>query len=110
MKKIKEVKTLNQQNRTQKNVNDVKIEQEVKKEAVKGLINQIGTFLIAASSFLALLGYHFEWLTPDTINALLVVLYAAGGVLYTGYGIYHNHYSGKQAQKQNEKLKKEGLK
>ncbi|WP_017548672.1 hypothetical protein [Salinicoccus carnicancri] len=94
----------------QHTVTDRKIEQEVRNTATGDLIRQIGAILLALSSFLAVMGYSFEWLTPDSINALLVVLYAVAGFGYTAFEIYKNHFAGVKAQEQAKALKKQGLK
>lgn len=95
--------------REQNTVEVQHIEKEVKHSATGDLIRQIGAILLALSSFLAVLGYSFEWLTPDSINALLVVLYAIAGGAYTAFEIWKNHFAGKKAQEQKKVLKKQGL-
>ena len=51
-----------------------------------------------------------EWLDEELINSFGVLLYAVAGFGYTAYTIYKNHFSGRKAQRQNEELKKKGLK
>lgn len=97
-------------NREQKTVDETRIDQEVQSDKKKGLINQFAGMLLAFSAFAGLVGYQVEWLTEEVINSFAVFLYAAAGFGYTCYTIYKNHFSGKKAQKQNKKLKEEGLK
>ncbi|MCD2137160.1 hypothetical protein [Salinicoccus halitifaciens] len=90
--------------------NDVQIENEVKKDKVKGLINQFGGMLLAFSAFSGVVGFQMEWLNEEVVNSFTVLLYAVAGFSYTAYTIYKNWYSGKKAQKQNKKLKEAELK
>ena len=96
--------------REQYTVEDTHVHEEVKRDANKDLIRQIAAILVALSGFLGVLGYQFEWLTEESINSFIVLLYAVAGFGYTAYEIYKNHFAGKRARKQNEVLKKEGLK
>lgn len=99
------------ENREQKTVNEVKINEEVRKDRLKGLIHQITGALLAFSAFAGVAGFGVGWLNEEIINSFGLFLYAAGGLGYTVYyGIYKNHFSGKNAQKQNKKLKEENLK
>lgn len=87
------------------------INEEVKKDKLKGLVHQITAALIAFSAFAGVAGFQMDWLSEELINSFGVFLYAAGGLAYTVYyGIYKNHFSGKKAQEQNKKLKEENLK
>lgn len=95
-------------NEVEHNVHE--IEQDVKKDKVKGLIHQLTGMLVAFSAFAGVVGFQLDWLNEEVINSFSVFLYAAAGFGYTGYTIYKNWYSGKQAQAQNKKLKEEGLK
>lgn len=96
--------------RDQFTVSEQKIKQEVKSEKVKGLIHQVLGVLFAFSAFAGVAGFGMEWLNEEFINSFGLLLYAIAGFGYTAYTIYKNHFSGKKAQKQNEELKKKGLK
>lgn len=96
--------------REQFTVNEQKIKEEVKNDKVKGLIHQILGVLFAFSAFAGVAGFGMDWLSEDLINSFGLLLYAVAGFGYTAYTIYKNHFSGKLAQKQNEELKKKGLK
>lgn len=94
----------------QKRTGQPQVDSEVKDSAAGDLIRHIAAILLAASSFLGVLGFQFDWLTQDSINAFVVVLYAIAGAAYTGYEIYKNKFATKTGQEQNKKLKEEGLK
>lgn len=96
--------------REQTTVTDVKIEEEVQKDKVKGLIHQASGMLLAFSAFAGVAGFQLDWLNEDLINSFTVLLYAIAGFAYTAWTIYKNWYSSKNAQKQNKLLKKEKLK
>lgn len=96
--------------REQHTVNEKKIEDQVQSEKIKGLIHQILGVLLAFSAFAGVAGFGMEWLNEEFINSFGLLLYAIAGFGYTAYTIYKNHFSGKKAQKQNKKLKEEGLK
>lgn len=91
-------------------VNEQKIKEQVKNEKIRGLIHQVAGILLAFSAFAGVAGFGMEWLNEELINSFTVLLYAVAGFGYTAYTIYKNHFSGKKAVKQNEKLKEEGLK
>ena len=96
--------------REQHTVSDRKIKHEVENDKIKGLIHQILGILLAFSAFAGVAGFGLEWLDEELINSFGVLLYAIAGFGYTAYTIYKNHFSGKKAVKQNEVLKKQGLK
>lgn len=96
--------------REQHTVSDRKIKHEVESDKIKGLIHQILGILLAFSAFAGVAGIGMEWLNEEFINSFGLLLYAIAGFGYTAYTIYKNHFSGKKAQKQNEELKKKGLK
>ena len=96
--------------REQYTISDRKIKNEVESDKIKGLIHQILGILLAFSAFAGVAGFGLEWLDEELINSFGVLLYAIAGFGYTAYTIYKNHFSGKLAQKQNEELKKKGLK
>lgn len=91
-------------------MDEQKIKEQVKSEKIKGLIHQVAGMLLAFSAFAGVAGFGMDWLNEELINSFTVLLYAVAGFGYTAYTIYKNHFSGKAAQKQNEELKKKGLK
>lgn len=91
-------------------MDEQKIKEQVKSEKIKGLIHQVAGMLLAFSAFAGVAGFGMDWLNEEFINSFTVLLYAVAGFGYTAYTIYKNHFSGKTAQKQNEELKKKGLK
>ncbi len=96
--------------RNQTTVNETKIKEQVKNDKIRGLINQILGVLLAFSAFAGVAGFGLDWLNEELINSFGLLLYAIAGFAYTAYTIYKNHFSGKKAVKQNEELKKKGLK
>ena len=98
------------EDRTQTTVSEVKVNEEVQKDKVKGLIHQIAGMLLAFSALAGVAGFQLEWLNEELINSFTVLLYAIAGFAYTAYTIYKNWYSGKKAQKQNKLLKQQKLK
>lgn len=97
-------------NRNQTTVSEKKIKEQVKSDKIRGLIHQILGVLLAFSAFAGVAGFGLDWLNEELINSFGLLLYAVAGFAYTAYTIYKNHFSGKKAVKQNEVLKKEGLK
>ena len=81
------------------------VDSEVKDSAAGDLIRHIAAILLAASSFLGVLGYQFDWLTQDSINAFVVVLYAVAGFGYTAFEIYKNKFATKKGKQQKKVLK-----
>ena len=96
--------------RKQTTVSEAKIKEQVKNDKVKGLIHQILGVLLAFSAFAGVAGFGLDWLNEELINSFGLLLYAVAGFAYTAYTIYKNHFSGKKAVKQNEELKRKGLK
>ena len=96
--------------RNQTTVNEAKIKEQVKNDKIRGLIHQILGVLLAFSAFSGVAGFGLDWLNEELINSFGLLLYAIAGFAYTAYTIYKNHFSGKKAVKQNEELKKKGLK
>ncbi|MEK4535607.1 phage holin [Peribacillus sp. FSL K6-1552] len=71
----------------------------------------IGGALGALVLFLQSLGYQVEWFNEDTINSFTNFLTAIVPLGFALYGVYKNKYLvTKNAQKQEEALKKQGLK
>lgn len=98
------------EDREQTTVSEVKVNEEVQKDKVKGLIHQVSGMLLAFSAFAGVAGFQLEWLNEELINSFTVLLYAIAGFSYTAYTIYKNWYSSKKAQEQNKLLKQEKLK
>jgi len=91
-------------------VTDEKIKTEVAQESNRDLIRHVSAILLSLSAFLGVLGYQFDWLTQESINAFVVVLYAVAGFGYTAFEIYKNKFGTQKGKKQNELLKKNNLK
>ncbi|WP_020007418.1 phage holin [Salinicoccus albus] len=89
----------------QKRTGQPQVDSEVKNSAAGDLIRHIAAILLAASSFLGVLGYQFDWLTQDSINAFVVVLYAVAGFAYTAFEIYKNKFATKKGKQQKKVLK-----
>lgn len=92
------------------NLKNQSIDHQVKKEAKLDLIQQFLGILAALIPVLAILGINLNWLTDEFISSLGVLLSAIALFGVNAYAIYKNHFSGKQAQKQNHTLKQRGLK
>lgn len=94
----------------QTTVKDKQIDKQVKDSAVGDLVRHIGAILLALSAFLGIIGFNFDWLHPESINAFVVVLYAIAGFGYTAFEIYKNKFASKKGKQQNKELKDKGLK
>lgn len=80
-------------------------------DKLKQYVALFGGFLSAVLLFLGTINIKFEWFTVDSINAFVVVLMAAVPFVLAGYGVYKNSYLlSKKAKKQEDALKREGLK
>lgn len=86
------------------------VKEEVHKEAKTDMISQFIGMLSAALPVLAILGISLKWFNQDFINALNIFLLALVPFAYNLFAIWKNHYSSKRAKRQNEILKKKGLK
>lgn len=86
------------------------IQEEVKKEAQKGMVSQFIGALSAALPVLAILGISLDWFNQQFIDALNVFLLALVPLAINLFTIWKNHYTGKHAKAQNAILKKKGLK
>lgn len=86
------------------------INEQVKKEAKRGIIEQFIGILSAALPLMAILGISLEWFNESFISALNVFLIALIPFGYNVYSIWKNHFSGKKAQEQNRAIKQKGLK
>src|SRR5699024_10740752 len=96
--------------REQYTVSDREIKHEVESDKIEVLIHKILGILLPFLPFAGVAVSGMAWLDEELINSFGVLLYAIAGFGYTAYTIYKNHFSGKLAQKQNEELKKKGLK
>ena len=85
-------------------------QQEAQKEAKKDLVSQFTGILSALLPVLAILGINFNWFNQEFIDSFEILISAIVLFVVNVLTIYKNHYSGKQAQKQNEELKQKGLK
>lgn len=86
------------------------IDKQVKSEAKGDLVSQFTAILSALLPILGILGINLEWFNAEFIDSLGILL---SSIIFFGvnvFGIWKNHYSGKKAQKQNEELKRKGLK
>lgn len=61
------------------------------------IVKQVVGFLTALSMFLGTIGFAFDWLTVDSINAFGVVLGATIALGYTLYAVYTNTFGAKSA-------------
>ncbi|MGW6385121.1 phage holin [Peribacillus butanolivorans] len=80
-------------------------------DKAKQYLAMIGGALGALLLFFQTLGYQVEWFNEDTINSFTNFLTAIVPLGFALYGVYKNQYLvTKKAQKQEEALKKQGLK
>ncbi|MFB6802242.1 phage holin [Peribacillus butanolivorans] len=80
-------------------------------DKIKQYVAMIGGALGALLLFFQSLGYQVEWFNENTINSFINFLTAAVPLGFALYGVYKNQYLvTKKAQKQEEVLKKNGLK
>ena len=63
-------------------------------------------FLSALMLFLGTVGFSFEWLTPDNIDAFGVLIAATVPLLGSVYAIWKNTYVSKKAKEQKEVLER----
>lgn len=82
-----------------------KINDEVAKDRVKGLIQQIGGVLSALLLFLGTLNIEFSWLTEESINAFLLTLAAAAALGVSLFSIYKNSHAFRKGQQDNQRIK-----
>ena len=85
-------------------------QQEAQKDAKKDLVSQFTGILSALLPVLAILGINFNWFNQEFIDSLGILISAIVLFIVNVFTIYKNHFSGKDAQKQNEELKRQGLK
>ena len=80
-------------------------------EKLKQLVALFGGWLSALLLYLGALNVKFEWFDQDSITALETFLMASIPFGIALYGVYKNSYRlSKKAKKQEETLKKNGLK
>lgn len=80
-------------------------------DKLKQYIGLFGGLLGAILLFLQTLGLVFNWFSQDSIDAFINVLLALVPFIIVMYGVYKNSYIvTKQAKKQEQELKKKGLK
>lgn len=80
-------------------------------DKVKQLVAMIGGFLGSLLLALQVVGIEFGWFTQESIDAWMAVLLAGIPLIFAFYGVWKNQYIvTDKAKKQEEKLKKEGLK
>lgn len=81
------------------------VEEEVKKDRIKGLIQQVGGVLSAVLLFLGTLNVEFSWLTSESIDAFVLVLAAAAALGVSAFTTYKNSHSFKKGQEENRRIK-----
>lgn len=82
-----------------------------KTDKAKQFVGLIGGFLGALYLALTASGIELLWFNPDTINTWMAVLNAGIPLAFIAYGIYKNQYLlSEKARKQEEELKRKGLK
>ncbi|MGE7766678.1 phage holin [Peribacillus sp. NPDC096540] len=80
-------------------------------EKAKQYVAMIGGVLGALLLFFQSLGYQVEWFNENTINSFINFITAVVPLGFALYGVYKNQYLlTTKAQKQEEVLKKQGLK
>ncbi|MGE6379890.1 phage holin [Peribacillus muralis] len=80
-------------------------------DKAKQYVAMIGGALGALLLFFQSLDFQIDWFNESTINSFVNFLTALIPLVFVGYGIYKNQFLlTKAAQKQEEVLKKQGLK
>ena len=80
-------------------------------DKLKQYIALFGGLLGAVLLFLQTVGVEFAWFTQQSIDSFVGVLMAAVPFALVLYGVYKNTYLiTKQAKKQEDELKRKGLK
>lgn len=80
-------------------------------ESVKQYVALFGGWLSAVLLFLGTINIKFEWFTQESIDSFVAVLIASVPFALLIYGVYKNSYKlSKKARKQEEELKRKGLK
>lgn len=80
-------------------------------DKLKQYIGLFGGWLMAVLLFLGTLNIEFEWFNTDSIDAFIVVLMASVPFIIVIYGVWKNSYlTTKKAKRQEDELKRRGLK
>ncbi len=80
-------------------------------DKLKQIIALFGGWLSAILLFFGVVGLSFGWFNQESIDAFVVVLMASVPLGGAVYGIYKNTYQlSKKAKRQEEELKRKGLK
>lgn len=80
-------------------------------DKAKQIVAMVGGFLGALLMFLGTLNIEFQWFTTESIDAFVVMLGAAVPLGFVFYGIWKNQYLvSKKAKRQEDELKRKGLK
>ncbi|GKV67289.1 MULTISPECIES: phage holin [unclassified Sporosarcina] len=69
-----------------------------------------GGWLSAILLFLGTIGIAFDWFNQESIDAFVVVLMASVPLVIIIYSVWKNTYVSKKARRQEEELKRKGLK
>ncbi|OLN22026.1 hypothetical protein BTO30_11915 [Domibacillus antri] len=76
----------------------------------RDIVTLLGGFLTSLFLFLGTIGVSFDWFTPKSIDAFIMLSSAAGALFINLYAVWKNTYVSKKARKQKEVLKQKGLK
>lgn len=80
-------------------------------DKLKQIIALFGGWLSAILLFLGVVGLSFDWFNQESIDAFVVVLMATVPLVVALYGIKKNSYLlSQKAKRQEEELKRKGLK
>lgn len=78
---------------------------------IKQFTALIGGVLGSLFLFFGTVGVAFDWFTPESIDAFVVLFGAVGALVFALFGVYKNSYKmSKKARKQDAELKRRGLK
>lgn len=72
---------------------------------LKDIITQLGGFLTALLAFFTVIGISFDWFTPESINAFLLLASSFAGLAINVYAVWKNTYVKKRL---NEKKQTKG--
>lgn len=72
---------------------------------LKDIITQLGGFLTALLAFFTVIGISFEWFTPQSIDAFLLLVSSFAGLAINIYAVYKNTHVKKRLE---EKKKMKG--
>lgn len=82
-----------------------RVEEELRRDRVKGLIQQLSGVLSSALLLLGTLNIQFSWLTPESIDSFIVFLGAFAAFAVSIWTTYKNSFAWKKGQYQNRKIK-----